>query len=102
MSIFDTLKKGKKKEFSLEKSDSVRHDWVIALGIFFLAIVAVVAFNGYIFLHVDREVTPAAVGTGSNRSIIDIELLNKTIDFYANKKEHFDMYQEEAPSAPGI
>jgi|GEM_PF-5706094 len=95
------LKKTKRKKVFLKKGDHVNRDWATALLVFLIAILVVVAISIFIFAQVNSAEGPTAEQIG-NGDLIDQELLDKTLEYYSEKKELFSRYQNEVPSAPEL
>ena len=97
--IFGKIKK--KKKFALKKVEHAQRDWVTALLVFFIAIVAIVVVNIFIFIQIN-SIEDAATDDIKDIELIDEELLNETLNFYAEKEDRFMKYQTEVPNAPEI
>lgn len=94
----------RKKSF-VRKTQHTGHDWILALQLFILVSLAGVGLSVYVFFSVssqDGGTAPAPVGTNASKSIIDEELLQKTIKAYDDKEAQFKAYQESLPAAPAI
>jgi hypothetical protein len=96
------FKKGKKgKKVSLKKDDHVRHDWLIALLAFFVAILVVISISAFIFLRTESAEVGLQVEL-KDESLINQELLDETLFYYKTKEENFLKYERSVPEAPQL
>ena len=98
--MFKKVLKGNKKVV-LKKDGHVRRDWVHALFVFMLSIVLVTALSVFIFTKTNAE-REVVAPENTTTEILNQELLEQTLEFYAEKEERFERYQRQVPSAPAL
>ncbi|MDD5068099.1 MAG: hypothetical protein PHS53_01880 [Candidatus Pacebacteria bacterium] len=80
------LFKKKEKQLVRRAWPRSKRDWEILLGGFLFLLIAGAIASGFLFLNISRgEIFQIQKSSQDDTSIIDSELLKKTIDFYENK-----------------
>ena len=99
--MFSLGSKKKKIKIALKKEGHVHRDWAIALIVFVVALIGIVATNAFIFLKT-IEVGVVAIEEVEQEKLIDEELLTNTIELFSEKEARYTRYQQEIPQAPDL